>query len=686
MTAVDDWLGTSMNAPSKASEDPVDAWLGGGAPQPAASAPVVAAAPDGQPAPLGGFLTGVGDVAKGTTQGIVHGLSWVADRVAPNSQFAKDARAALPEMQQTIDQQNAAYEQARMARQPQNLSGLITGQKPDPGIDWGRLAGNALGTVPTMLIGPEFAAASLPAKIGLGAAQGAAGALMMPTTGNSDQSYAQQKLTQAGLGAGLGATLPAAFAGTRALGSNLWNAIKPVIQPGKFVGEGLAGALNPQDAGAAAANIRTAPTFVQGSAPTTAQAAPSPVLVATEKAAANDNPDFKIALTARENANNQARWDALNQIARTPADLDAAIAAREAAAGPAYQAARAQTYPVDADLTDLMERPAMQDALARGITIARNEGNQGLVPAVQAQAAQHANVPTGGVGFNGQPLFQQILTRPATQGQPAQISGDVLHYLKLGMDDLQNSARENTRLGPSERTAINTAQKDFLGWLDNTSTDYAHARQAYAANSPPVNTMEAAQQMAERLGGLNKALNTSGTPLVTAPGYATALGQALRSQEFGIDPAAQQSLENIGRDLQRSTISNSLRSGSGSDTAYNLSSQGWLARNLYGPGFEGATGMGKAAASAATALAGHPIAALGVYGTANRLGQAVGNRLQQRLGSYLLDPQALLPYLDARAAVPAGQALPGPIVKGLLNYGRPAVVNGLLGGFINTPQ
>ncbi|MFP3607904.1 hypothetical protein, partial [Paraburkholderia sp. SIMBA_053] len=84
--------------------------------------------------------------------------------------------------------------------------------------------------------------------------------------------------------------------------------------------------------------IRTAPTFVQGSAPTTAQAAPSPVLVATEKAAANDNPDFKIALTARENANNQARWDALNQIARTPADLDAAIAAREAAAGPAYQA------------------------------------------------------------------------------------------------------------------------------------------------------------------------------------------------------------------------------------------------------------------------------------------------------------------------------------------------------------
>lgn len=693
MTAVDDWLGTSMNAPAKTSADPVDAWLGVGT-QPAASAPVTAtpvtppAAPGagptspGQPVPLNGFLTGVGDVAKGTTQGIVHGLSWLADKVAPDSQFAKDARAALPQMQQAIDQQNAAYEQARAARQPQNLSGLITGQKPDPGIDWGRLAGNAAGTLPTMMIGPEFVAASLPAKIGIGAAQGGVGAAMMPTTGSSDLSYAQQKMLQTGLGAALGGALPAGFAGARAGLNAVGGVLNPILRPGRFVGQGIGDALSPQDAAAAAANIRNAPQYVQGSSPTTAQVAGSPLLLQTEKAAANV-PSIRGAFEQRGLDNNNARWAALNSIAQTPADLDAAVAAREAAAGPAYQAARAQNYTVDPTIEALMNRPAMQDALNRGLTIARNEGNQGIIPAVQAQPAQHANVPTGGIGFNGQPLFQQVQIRPATPGQPAQVSGDVLHYLKLGLDDLQQSARENTRLGPSERNAINTAQTDFLNWLDNASPDYAHARQAYAANSPPVNTMQAAQQLAEQMSGLGRSANVNQQPILTAQSYAPALARALRSQEFGIEPGAQQGLENIGRDLQRATISNSMRSP-GSDTGYNLAAQGWLARNLFGPDFSGATGIGKTGAAAAALLAGHPLAAGGIFAGGKRVGQMVGDRLQQRLGDYLLNPDTLLPYLDARAAAPAGQALPGPVVQGLLNYGRPAVLGGLLGQVVNS--
>jgi hypothetical protein len=489
--------------------------------------------------------------------------------------------------------------------------------------------------------------------------------------------YWNQVGRNAGFGAGLGVGIPAVLSGGKMLGSSLWDAARPLINPQAYVGQGLASAIGDQ-AGNVAANIRSAQQFVPGSMPTTAQVGQNPTLVATEKAAANGVPGFRTALATREDTNNQARWDQLNSVARTPADLDAAVAAREAAAGPAYQAARAQTYNVDQDLSDLMQRPAMRDALARGISIARNEGNRGFIPGVNGQPAQYGNVPTGGTAFNGQPTLQQVLIKPASQGQPAQISGDVLHYIKLGLDDLQNTAPQNTKLGPFERKAINDAQSDFMGWLDNASSDYAQGRQAYAANSPPVNTMQAGQQMAERLGGMGRALNTSGAPLITAPGYATALSQALRSQEFGIDPAAQGALENIGRDLQRSTVSNSLRAP-GSDTAYNLAAQGWLGRQLYGPTFGGAGKAAKAVGAGAALLTGHPLVAGSIIAGADRIGKFAGDRLNTQLSNFLLDPNALLPYLDAQTASTRNatqQAVPGLFQRQIL----PAAIGGITRG------
>ena len=516
----------------------------------------------------------------------------------------------------------------------------------------------------------------------------AAGADVDPT-----QPFWSQVGKNMAAGGTVGVGLPALFSGTKSVGTNLYNAARPIFNPTGYVGEGLAAALG-DDAATVASQIRSAPEYVPGSLPTLAQAAPNPTLVATEKAAANGLPGFKVAQAERENANNQARWDALGGVAGTPVDLDAALAAREAAAGPAYQAARAQTYPVDQPLETLMQRPAMQEALARGVAIARNEGKQGLMPAVQAREAQYANLPTGGTGFNGQPLFQQVLTKPEQSGQPAQISGDVLHYIKLGMDDLQQSAQENTKLGQFQRNAINTAQRDFLGWLDNASPDYAQGRAAYAANSPAVNTMQVGQQVADSVGGLNRPLNSSGTPLMTAPGYATALGRALRAQDFGIEPGGQQTLENIGHDLQRSTISNSLRAP-GSDTAYNLTANGWLAKRLYGTDFQGGN-VGKLIG--ATLQAGGAAGGAALFGpTGAGVGSAVGSgigsllngsrvssRLNKQLGELLLNPHALLPYLDAGSSLPAqvgNQALGQALLRNIYPAAAGAVGRS---GFINS--
>jgi hypothetical protein len=205
------------------------------------------------------------------------------------------------------------------------------------------------------------------------------------------------------------------------------------------------------------------------------------------------------------------------------------------------------------------------------------------------------------------------------------------------------------------------------------------AARTYAQMSVPINTMEAGQAIANGLG--TRAMNAGGVPEIQLMPYRSALTSAMKNAPYGIDANALQTLQGIGQDLQRSTVSNSIRSP-GSDTAYNLAANGWLARQLYGPTFGGGTPLGRIMAGSAAALAGHPLAGVGIASGMGKVGQMVGGRLQDRLTGLLMDPNAILPFLDARAAAPA-QAIPGPLMQGLLNYGRPAVVNGLIGGFQN---
>ena len=628
-------------APDGSAPDPVDAMLAarasGQSVQPmtasgVSSAPTIGPAqPQGQWQPPGSFGMGVGDAVGGAVQDIVHGLSWAADKIAPDSQFAKDARASLPQIQQTIDQQNSIYNQQRAAQ----------GEK---GVDWGRLGGNIVGTAPTMLVSPE-AGASLPVRLAAGAVQGGIGAGMMPTTGDSDQTFGQQKLTQVGVGSALGAATPAVTGIGRWVGKNIWNTVQPVVQPGRFVGQGLASAMDPTEAAQAAGNIRNAPQFVPGSAPTTAQAAATPTLVQTEKAAGNI-PQFKTALTNRLIDNNDARWSALMGVAQDPAALDAANQARSAAAQPLYDAAHQATANVGPAFTRYAQIPEMQEAMQR------------------ANAIATLNSATGrGVA----PVW------PTPQSKV--INGAALDYTSRALGDMiGEAANQPTRAG-----ALRALQQKVDSWTQSYIPGVQQADAAYATASVPINTMTAAQRIANSLG--TRAMNAGGAPEIQLNPYRTALTQATTAQPYGIDANALQSLQGIGQDLQRGTISNSIKSP-GSDTAYNIAANGWLAKNLYGPNFGGATGLGKTAAAAAALFTGHPLTAGGIFAGGNRVGQMVGSRLQGQLSNYLLDPQSVLPYLDARAAAPT-QSIQQALAKRLLSYGRPAIVNGLSSQLVN---
>lgn len=616
MSGFDDYLA----APVQQQGQSFDSYLGTTAPAASGPAPAQTAAPQAsQPGMLASLGAGLGHGFGETVLGVQQALGHIVPGTIGDwlTNDAAQGRARL-------DAQYAPYEQANP---------ISAGA--------GNIGGQIVGTAPAMAIGPEYAGLGLAGRLGVGAAQGAASAAMMPT---SDQNFWTNKAQQVGLGGLLGGATPLVVAGAGAVGRGLWNAAQPVLQPTEFVGRGLSGAMDQAEAAQAAANIRGAQQFVPGSLPTTAQVAQTPVMVQTEKAAAN-MPAFKTAMAQRAINNNDARWQALMGVAQTPEALQAAQAAREDATFPLYAAAGDQTSNAGKALVNLFQRPAMRQAAQQADQLAANRGETLVWP---------------------------------QQGGDMSINGRALDYTNRALGDMIGNAKAS---GNKElASGLADAQSQLQAWTNRYIPAQRQAARTYAQMSVPINTMEVGQQIANGLG--TRAMNAGGVPEIQMMPFRSALTSAMNSgnaAKYGIDAGALNTLQGIGQDLQRATVSNSIKSP-GSDTAYNLAANGWLARNLFGPTFGGSTALGRTMAGAATALAGHPYVGVGVASGLGRIGRQVGERLQDRLTGLLMDPNAILPYLDARAAAPA-QAIPGPLMQGLLNYGRPAVVNGLIGGF-----
>lgn len=636
MSAFDDYL----NAPTAAPVQSFNAYLGSSSTNSAiAPAPSVQ-----QPGMLAsgvtGFGKGIGSVAAGIEQLAGKGIGAVGNFFAPSPNLSSIVTGQQP---QNMLQRAGKYLSNDADYNLSQLNqGAAAAEQAHPFVTGaGNIAGQIVGTAPTMAIGPAYAGLGLGGRVALGAAQGAAGAGMLPA---SDQDFWSNKAQQVGLGGLLGGATPLVAAGARAVGQGLWNAARPVIQPTQFVGEGLAGAMNPQEAAQAASNIRGAQQFVPGSMPTTAQVAQTPVMVQTEKAAANI-PAFKTAVAQRAIDNNDARWQSLMGIAQTPEALQAARTAREDATFPLYSAAGDQTANAGKALVNLFQRPAMRQAAQQADQLAANRGETLVWP---------------------------------QQGGDMSINGRALDYTNRALGDMIGSAKSS---GNKElASGLADAQGQLNAWTSRYIPAQRQAAQAYAQLSVPVNTMEVGQAIANGLG--TRAMNAGGAPEIGLMPFRSALTSAMKNAPYGIDANALGALQGIGQDLQRATVSNSIKSP-GSDTAYNLAANGWLARQLYGPTFGGAGNIGKAVGAIGATALGHPMAGLGILGAGNKLGQMVGGRLQDRLTGLLMDPNAALPYLDARAAAPT-QAIPGPLMQGFLNYGRPALLNGLLGGIQNS--
>lgn len=197
--------------------------------------------------------------------------------------------------------------------------------------------------------------------------------------------------------------------------------------------------------------------IVPGSKPTAAQAA-SPLGVtkfsALGASAAKALPTEYYARGVEQQA---ARANAMRGVGKTPADITAAITAREAATTPLYKQAEARKFAADPTLLQIADDPYIKQALPDAARLSKSQG------------ATFDNNPT---------LY--------------------IHNVKISLDKMLSRTGE-TALARGERAQVMAVKDRLVGWLEKNAPEYGQARKTFAAKSKPINQMQVGQYLEGKL-------------------------------------------------------------------------------------------------------------------------------------------------------------------------------------------
>lgn len=287
--------------------------------------------------------------------------------------------------------------------------------------------------------------------------------------------------------------------------------------------------------------------LVPGSQPTAAEVGNSGGLAALQRWASQAMPeDF----TFRDASNAAARRSSLERLAGTASDKQNAINRRELLSGGLYEKAKQQSVPVDDTLRELLSRPSMRDALSEAQRIAADKGT---------------------------PIDPQFIDDVLNGNVKADISGEGLHWLKIGLDAMRKNP-QNPIAGERLR-ALQGIIDEFEGWRGANIPDYAAAQRSYQLLSRPINRMEVGEDLVKRLSpAITDYSNvTRETPNMLAKALRDADLTAQRATGFKgakwddvLSPAEQKTVENVVKDVGRKVYAQTEGRGVGSNTFQNF--------------------------------------------------------------------------------------------------------------------
>jgi len=603
------------------------------------------------------FKEGAGNLAMGTVKGLadpVYGLTQLGLH-GLNSLTG----GGLSDISKQYDDRLSGIENQYQADTPGSVAAGV-----------GRIAGNL--AMPVKGAQLLKGASALPRAINAAVTGGAIGA-MQPVTNAED--FATTKGIQVGAGAVGGGALSI---GGSALGG-AFNTIRPLVAPnsaaGNIILRGLKQTATDATAkgdsqGAAMADpaaliqrLNDARSLVPGSLPTTAQVGGLPQLVMAEKTLKN-NPSYRPAFEDRAISNNQARLAALKNIAGTPAEIESAIDARTAAMTPVRQAVLDNGSPVN--VNPLLDRLSA----SQNSPIGTNPVVGGALADIQNQIRSRASADKPGP-YSPSQLRAEMNGSPGLWIKPDQLDGirqNATSYVRANASNGAVQSQEVAGIEPARQAitdAISHANPGYRGYLSD-----------YAKNSVPINTMETGKAILDSLerGTMNAAGDVS--PVLSQ--FRSQYNSAMKNAPYGIDPAAKTTLDAIESDLQRETISNSIKS-SGSDTYFNAQAPNWLASKIYGSSLDGKSALGNGMGALAGLLTGGPMGAAGGYMAGQKMGAFAGQRVNTALQNAMLDPQTFARLLQEAANRSSAQSggLLAPKAGALAGDGA---LSGLLSG------
>jgi hypothetical protein len=132
-----------------------------------------------------------------------------------------------------------------------------------------------------------------------------------------------------------------------------------------------------------------------------------------------------------------------------------------------YERALSKQIPVNKELTSLLQRPSLQDAYNRGITIARERG-----------------MPTPKTRIEDGKLVTD-------QGEVTAIDTEFLHILKMGLDDVVFTGKSPVSgIGSTALNSVKDTRAQFLNFIDRNNAAYKRARNYWAGETSAMDAMQ----------------------------------------------------------------------------------------------------------------------------------------------------------------------------------------------------
>jgi hypothetical protein len=522
------------------------------------------------PRPLESFMAGVTKSA--------------IDPVLGAAQLVTGGRGGVSEAVKRLAQESEAYQQANpMSYGAGRVGGAVL---PAAGMAKG------IGMLPSFArANPYVQGAAV-----TGAAGAAQGALMPVETGETGLPMYQEMGKNAAVGAAIGAPLGAAAPAVSSLASRGFQAVKGMVEPfyergqeqivGRFLREAAGG-----EAPKAMRNLRAAQPLVGGSMPTAAEAAGVPSLAALQRTAVANSPVAGNLIAARQSAQNEARANALRNIA-SESRVAKYATLRERVADDLYDEALKPldlgelTPKMTKQIAGLTKTPAIKRAMTQAQTNAANRGIDIADPAGSMRG---------------------------------------LHETKMALDDEIKAVkakldRDAAGATSAELNGLMTAKTRLLNFIEEVSPEYKTARLTFERLSKPVEQLESIANLAK------KSISPENEKI-----YISRFSNDLQKliDEGKLSNRQIERLNTIKQDLARSKFAAEAGRGVGSDTVQKLAYSNLIQQAGIPTALSSATGTGLISRMGDVA-----------YGRANK-------EMAQKLAEALLSPEETLRLMRA---------------------------------------